>query len=158
MVENARQIASKPLMPSANSDSAQAAVMPQYTSHSERAVCRMRGASLASFTGPGVSARYSCMPPTPSSGRIATANTMMPMPPSQCSEARHSVSACGRLSRPLMTVAPVVVRPDIASKYASVKSRYGACSISGSAATAVQPRPPIVTSRKPSRGLSSYRR
>src|SRR3569833_3104182 len=40
----------------------------------------MRGVSLVSFIGPGVSARYSDMPPTPSMGRMATASTTMPMP------------------------------------------------------------------------------
>ena len=49
------------------------------------AVCAMRGVSLSFFIGPGVSARYICMPPTPSSGRIATTSTMMPMPPYQWS-------------------------------------------------------------------------
>ena len=41
--------------------------------HNAFAVSVTRGVSLLSFIGPGVSARYSCMPPTPSIGRIATA-------------------------------------------------------------------------------------
>ena len=45
------------------------------------AVCVMRGVSFWSFIGPGVSALYSDMPPMPRIGRIATASTMMPMPP-----------------------------------------------------------------------------
>jgi hypothetical protein len=61
------------------------AVIPAYTSHRAFAVSVIRGVSFASLTGPGASARYICMPPTPSSGRMATASTMMPMPPSQCS-------------------------------------------------------------------------
>ncbi len=81
----------------------------------------MRGVSLASFTGPGASARYICMPPTPSSGSTATASTMMPMPPSQCSARRHMFMACGSWSRPVITVEPVVERPDMLSKNASVK-------------------------------------
>ena len=52
--------------------------------HSALAVSLMRGVSRLSFTGPGVSAWYSCMPPTPSIGRIATASTISPMPPSHC--------------------------------------------------------------------------
>ena len=62
----------EPAMPQSLSDTMQAAVMPAYTSHSALAVSVMRGVSFASFTGPGVSARYICMPPTPSSGRMAT--------------------------------------------------------------------------------------
>ena len=58
----------------------------------------------------------SCMPPTRSIGRIAMAVTMMPMPPSHCSSARHSRMPAGALSSPTMTVDPVVVSPDIASK------------------------------------------
>ena len=38
--------------------------------HSPRAVLEMRGVSFWSFIGPGVSARNSCVPPTPSIGRI----------------------------------------------------------------------------------------
>ena len=54
-------------------------------SHSALAVCVMRGVSLRSFIGPGISALNSCTPPMPSIGRIATAITMMPMPPYHCS-------------------------------------------------------------------------
>ena len=54
----------------------------------------------------------------PSSGRIATAMTMMPMPPSQLSEARHIFRACGSPSSPYSTVEPVVDSPDMLSKNA----------------------------------------
>jgi hypothetical protein len=65
------------------------------------------------------------MPPTPSKGSTATASTMIPMPPIQCRLQRHRLMDCGRASRPLSTVEPVVVSPDIVSKYASVKLRPG---------------------------------
>jgi hypothetical protein len=68
--------------------------------HSALAVSVMRGVSLVSFIGPGVSARYSCMPPTPSTGRIATASTMMPMPPNHCVCCRYHSSECGSVSSP----------------------------------------------------------
>ena len=116
MAENAWQMASKGGIPARINAPMQAAEIPAYTSHSALAVSVMRGVSLASFTGPGVSARYICMPPTPSNGRIATASTMMPMPPSQCSAWRHRFTACGRLSTLSMTVEPVVDSPDMASK------------------------------------------
>lgn len=76
----------------------------------------MRGVSLASFTGPAASALKSWLPPTPSMGSTATARIRMPMPPTHCRKVRQTFSDTGRLSSPLSTVAPVVVRPDTASK------------------------------------------
>jgi hypothetical protein len=52
-------------------------------------------------------------------GRMATASTMIPMPPSQLSKWRHKLMDRGRNSSPDSTVPPVVVSPDAASKYAS---------------------------------------
>ena len=49
---------------------------------------------------------------------MATASTMIPMPPSQLSRWRHRLMERGRNSRPESTVPPVVVRPEAASKYA----------------------------------------
>ena len=98
------------------------------------------------------------MPPTPSNGSTATTSTMMPMPPIQCSVWRQRLMDCGRSSRWLSTVEPVVVRPDMASKYASVKQRSGSAIISGMAADADISTHDSVTSRKPSRGLSSRRK
>ena len=65
--------------------------------------------------------RNSCMPPTFRIGSTAIAMTMMPMPPSHCSSARHNKIPVVRPSSPVITVDPVVVIPDIASKKASVK-------------------------------------
>ena len=76
----------------------------------------MRGVSLASFIGPAISVLKSCAPPTPSSGRMATASTTMPRPPTSIMKQRHTFTDSGRPSSPLMTVAPVAVKPDIASK------------------------------------------
>ena len=80
----------------------------------------MRGLSL-SGTGVGTSALYSCMPPTPRNGRIATDRTMIPMPPSHWIKLRHSKSAFGSVSIPVKMEAPVVVNPETDSKKASVK-------------------------------------
>ena len=80
---------------------------------------------------------------------------MMPMPPNQCSACRQRLIDGGRLSRPLSTVEPVVVSPDTASKYASVKLRPGRAISSGTAADPDIRTQESVTSRKPSRGLSS---
>ncbi|MNH44458.1 hypothetical protein D3C79_1066320 [compost metagenome] len=60
------------------------------------------------------------MPPIRSSGRIATAMAIKPIPPSQCSSERHIRMPGDMLSRPLSTVAPVAVMPDMLSKKASV--------------------------------------
>ncbi len=76
----------------------------------------MRGVSLLSFMQPGLSALKSWLPPTPSSGRIATASTMMPMPPIHTRSARQTLIDGSSRSRPDRTVAPEVVMPETASK------------------------------------------
>ena len=81
-----------------------------------RAVSAMRGVSFWSFIGPAVSALNSWAPPTPSSGRIATASTMMPRPPTNCMKQRQTLTEVGSWSRPLSAVAPVAVKADMASK------------------------------------------
>ena len=60
------------------------------------------------------------MPPTLRIGRTATAITIMPIPPSHCRIARQSNMPRGAWSKSDITVEPVVVKPDIASKKASV--------------------------------------
>ena len=61
----------------------------------------MRGVSFWSFIGPAVSARNSCVPPTPSSGRIATASTTMPRPPTSCRKQRHTLTDSGSVVEPV---------------------------------------------------------
>ena len=60
------------------------------------------------------------MPPTRSSGRIATAMPIKPMPPNQCSIERQISRPGEALSNPTRMVEPVVVTPDMVSKKASV--------------------------------------
>ena len=81
------------------------------------AIWAARGSTLSVSNA---STRNSCMPPTCRIGRMATAMTMMPMPPSHWSRARHSRMPGGAESRPVITVEPVVVTPDMDSKKASV--------------------------------------
>ncbi len=76
----------------------------------------MRGVSLVSFTGPAASALKSWLPPTPSRGSTATASTRMPMPPIHCMKVRHRLTESGSASSCVITVPPVVVRPETASK------------------------------------------
>jgi hypothetical protein len=79
-------------------------------------VSSILGVSLLSLKGPGVSALNICLPPTPSRGRIATAKTIKPIPPSHCSKQRHRFTEIGRVSSPDSTVAPVVVIAELVSK------------------------------------------
>ncbi|OPY08667.1 MAG: hypothetical protein A4E67_00933 [Syntrophaceae bacterium PtaB.Bin038] len=78
----------------------------------------MRGVSR-SLTGEGISALKSCMPPTPSSGRMARERMMIPMPPSHWVRARQKRMPLEVPSRFDRTEAPVVVNPDMVSKKAS---------------------------------------
>ena len=59
------------------------------------------------------------------------------------------------VSSPVSTVAPVVLRPDIVSKNASVKLSPGSATISGTVAIADMNTHASVTSRNPSRERSS---
>jgi hypothetical protein len=81
-----------------------------------RAVSAMRGVSFWSLTGPAVSALNSCVPPTPSKGRMATASTMMPRPPTHIMKQRQTLTDSGNASSPVSAVAPVAVKADMASK------------------------------------------
>ncbi|CSC46517.1 Uncharacterised protein [Vibrio cholerae] len=58
----------------------------------------------------------SFIPPTLSIGNTATAITIKPTPPNHCKMERHSKILGGISSKPLSTVDPVVVRPDMVSK------------------------------------------
>src|SRR2546425_1289384 len=135
-VENEWTTASNQVMPTVLNTKAQASVMIAYTSHRPLAVSVMRGVSLLCFIGPGVSALMIWLPPTPSSGRIATARTMMPMPPSHCSSQRQKLIDGGSRSSPDKTVEPVVVSAATVSKYASVKLRSEAGTSNGTVANA----------------------
>ena len=56
------------------------------------------------------------MPPTLRNGRMTIARPMMPMPPIHWPVERHSRIDGGMVSRPDMTVEPVVVIPETNSK------------------------------------------
>jgi len=95
------------------------------------AICVARGRIFPNVSKD--SARKICIPPTRSSGKKTIATTMIPMPPSHCRIPRQSKIPRGISSRPVITVAPVVVRPDIASKIASMKDSSDAPMINGKA-------------------------
>ena len=90
--------------------------------------------------------RKSCIPPTRSIGRKAIPVTTKPTPPIHCSSARHSRIPCAVVSSPAITVEPVVVIPDIASKKASVN--VSCHSQSGSAPTLAPVIQTVAVSRK----------
>ena len=87
--------------------------------HRPLAVSLICGVRSLSWLGPVISERISWRPPRPRFGKIATASTIKPMPPSQDITPRHSLTGAGSSSMPLSTVAPEAVRPETASKYAS---------------------------------------
>ncbi len=64
-----------------------------------------------------------CMPPTRRNGIMMMPTTIIPTPPIHCIIERQTKIACGVSSRPDITVAPVVVNAETASKYASATDR-----------------------------------
>ena len=88
-----------------------------------RADARARGStpSAARSRGPGISDSSSWRPPTRRRGSTAIASTMIPMPPSHCVNCRQNSDRVRESLRCRSgRVAPVVVNPDIDSKYASI--------------------------------------
>ena len=84
----------------------------------------------------------------------------MPMPPSQCVRLRHSRKLSGTASMagvpgPPRIVAPVVVKPDITSKKASVYDASVPDNTQGSAPTSDSRNHASATMAKPSRTRSS---
>lgn len=86
----------------------------------------MRGINLSFFSGPGVSILKACIPPTPIFGRIAIANTTIPIPPIHWLNERQNKIPFGSDSTSLKILAPVVVRPETDSKILFVKLIFSA--------------------------------
>ena len=80
----------------------------------ENAISLVRGMILPSVLKSAF--RSSCIPPMFSTGNRIIASRITPMPPNHCSRPRHRSRPRGRSSSPEITVAPVVVIADIASK------------------------------------------
>ena len=96
---------------------------PTYTAHSRRAVSRTLGVSR-SPVGPGASAASRLIPPEPTVGSTATTSTITPMPPIHCVVERQNSSPWEVASMLGVTVAPVVVKPEIDSnKASSIRSK-----------------------------------
>ena len=89
------------------------------------------------------------MPPIPRKGSSATAKITMPTPPRPLSIDRHSKIESGRTSKSVITVAPVVLKPDIASNKASAKPGVTSDKIKGSVASSVSETQLTAVSRYP---------
>ena len=79
-----------------------------------------------------LSALKTCIPPTLSNGKIVIAITIIPIPPSHCNRALQIKIPFEDRSTSIKIVDPVVVIPDIVSKYASVKFKLRVENIKGS--------------------------
>ena len=79
------------------------------------------------------SVRNICIPPTRKTGKKTIATTTTPIPPNHCINPRHKSNPLGNLSNDSNIVDPVVVKPDIASKKASVNLAFGSPRIKGKA-------------------------
>ena len=85
-------------------------------------------------------------------GKIATANTIIPIPPSHCISIRKNIKERGNVSKLLKTLDPVVVNPEIASYMASVKLAFKVSeNINGKAEAALNTVQNKVTTKNPSR-------
>ena len=89
----------------------------------------VRGKIFSVESGPSI--LKSCIPPTFNKGRIVIAITTIPIPPNHCIIALHNKILFGLLSKSEITVAPVVVIPDILSKNASLKLKFSVESRNG---------------------------
>ena len=96
-------------------------VSPMYIVSIQRAVTEMRGCNLARM-GPTDSAAKRLMSLKPNIGNTATVKNTIPKPPTQWVIMRQKSRDLGSASISWRIVAPVVEKPDIVSKKASVKS------------------------------------
>ena len=77
---------------------------------------------ILSLLGPGASAINNSMPPIPKSGKIAMVKTIIPIPPIHWVILLQKRMLFGKDSISSNMVEPVVVKPDIVSKKALVKT------------------------------------
>lgn len=129
IVVRAWATASNVCIPEIIYDTMQARVKTRYIRPIELASCAVLGRT---FSLSESSARKICIPPTLRNGSTDIAMMMIPIPPSHCRIARQRRIPGGAVSRPVMTVEPVVVIPDMASKKESVKFKSIALILKGS--------------------------
>ena len=110
---------------------------------------RTFGTSLPT-DGPGLSAFISCMLLPPTSGRTASRNTRMPMPPIQWEKQRHILVQWLSSSTLSTTLAPVVVKPETISNIASTKDGISPVSMNGTQPNALIKIQPSAVQTKPS--------
>ena len=120
-------------------------------SHNCLAVWLTRGRSF-SWVIPVTSLLKSDTPPrTLSMGNTASVNRMIPIPPIHCIIERQNTTPCGICSSPVSTVAPVVVKPAIVSKKASVTLSIAPLSKNGNMPKSEKNTHTTAVSRSPSR-------
>ena len=106
-------------MPAAQNASPQAIVSMKYMLQIHLAVVESLGCIFA-FMGPVASAANTLTLPPTSDGRMAMVKNTIPNPPIHWVSDRQKSMACGNTSTSSMIDAPVVVKPDVDSKKASV--------------------------------------
>ena len=110
----------------------------------QRAVTDIRGCNLERI-GPTDSAEKRFTSFRPNIGNTATVKNTIPKPPTQCVIIRQKSIDLGNDSISCNIVAPVVVKPDIVSKKASVKPVMLSVSIYGSVPKSEKTTQHIVT-------------
>ena len=105
-------------MPATFNKKNSAKVNTTYIKYKRLAVSVILGCNL-SADGPGASAINNCMPPIPSSGKIAMVNTIIPIPPIQCVADLQKRIPFGIISISFKIDEPVVEYPEMVSKKAS---------------------------------------
>ena len=146
MVVIAWAIASNPEKPVVHNANAQSPVINKYIANIPPAIWAARGRTLSGVSKASV--LNNCIPPTLKMGSIAIAITIIPTPPNHCNKALQSRMPGGALSRPTITVEPVVVIPDIDSKNASATLISNSENANGSAPTPATATQLIVVSKK----------
>ena len=107
------------VMPASISEPMQSSVMQRYTTHIHLALVLRRGCSLV-LIGPVASAANTFTLPPTNEGRRAMVKNTIPKPPIHCMNERQNNMPWGSVETSSMMEAPVVVKPDMVSKNASV--------------------------------------
>ena len=103
-------IASKKFIPATFNNTVSINVNAIYINQSLFAVLLILGWILSPLIPlPGASAENNCIPPIPNNGKIAIANTIIPIPPSQWVILLQKMILSGRDSTSIITLDPVVV-------------------------------------------------
>ena len=137
-------------MPSRKKHTAQSVVRVVYMPHIHRPVVLRRGCIFVR-RGPVASAAKTRTEPPTIDGMTAMVKNTIPRPPIHCVRLRQKSKARGILSTSSMRLAPVVVKPDMVSKKASMGLTKVPDSRKGSAPNRLNTTHTIDTTRNESR-------